>query len=325
MDPVILYFSYDSNQPSGGQRDGYRHVDILRSVGQEALILHQHSGFRISWFDNVTPTVDFARYWANFYSRKHILVLPEDLGNMIDLFPDVPTVIHNKNAFYGWRALAKRITAVPDPYLEDRVVGILTVSEHHRDLLEFAYPSQLVRLVYPSVDMHLFAPIRLGTKKPQICYPAKAELHIIALQQILSARAAQGLNQLPAFDFVPLRGLSELGAAKVITESLILVSLNIEEGLAKVLIEAQAAGTLTITYECAPFDEVVSSEFRVNVNALIDIAVKIEAITDAFLKGDQLDAYQAAADVAVRDMQRFSPDNEKQALLAAWSDVLARV
>ncbi|HWX26383.1 MAG TPA: hypothetical protein VNZ53_02970 [Steroidobacteraceae bacterium] len=82
----IFYRAWSHNHPTGGQKQMYRHVDILNSAGFEAYIFHHEDGFRVSWFDNDTRVVGLTAF-KSLYRSGDILVLPEDVGQAIQLMP----------------------------------------------------------------------------------------------------------------------------------------------------------------------------------------------------------------------------------------------
>jgi hypothetical protein len=134
----IFYHCYDSNQPTGGQKSTYQHVDVLTRYGFEAYVVHSSPGFRLRWFDNNTPTTCWDKVWQTFDPDADILVLPEDLSRAIHQYRG-KKVIFNKNLFYGFCALGVPST-FPDPYTLPDVIGAMVVSEHNRQSLEYAYP-----------------------------------------------------------------------------------------------------------------------------------------------------------------------------------------
>ena len=90
----IFYRAWSHNRPVGGQKQMYRHVDILNSAGFEAYIFHHEDGFRVSWFDNDTRVVGLTAF-KSLYRSGDVLVLPEDVGQALQSFRG-PKVIFNQ-------------------------------------------------------------------------------------------------------------------------------------------------------------------------------------------------------------------------------------
>jgi glycosyltransferase involved in cell wall biosynthesis len=53
----IYYFAPALDEPCGGIRQIYRHVDILNANGFSAFVLHETKGFRCGWFQNETKII----------------------------------------------------------------------------------------------------------------------------------------------------------------------------------------------------------------------------------------------------------------------------
>ena len=137
----IFYRAWSHNRPTGGQKQMYRHVDILNSAGFEAYIFHHEDGFRVSWFDNDTRVVGLTAF-KSLYRPGDILVLPEDVGQALWSFPG-PKVIFNQNIYYGYMALGEA-SLEQYPYQDTGLLGIITVSSHNGDNLTYAFPEARV-------------------------------------------------------------------------------------------------------------------------------------------------------------------------------------
>ena len=83
----IFYYCYSHNEPLGGQKHTYRHVDILNAHGFEAYALHQKAGFRLTWFENRTRVIDEHGFHQIYDPERDYLALPEVLGARILDFP----------------------------------------------------------------------------------------------------------------------------------------------------------------------------------------------------------------------------------------------
>src|SRR5690349_22225347 len=96
--PVLIYFlAPDENRPSGGIRQIYLMVDLLRELGYDAAIFHGEPGFRCTWFSNDTPVVSqpFLRL-----ERGDLFVIPEyGGGRERPRCADARVVVLNQNHF----------------------------------------------------------------------------------------------------------------------------------------------------------------------------------------------------------------------------------
>lgn len=312
----IFYHCYDHNQPSGGQKDTYQHVDILNRNGIEAYAFHRQPGFRLSWFENETPTIDEEHLRTIFREDCDFLVLPEDLGIKGEQYPG-RKIIFNKSLYYGARA----IIAAPDrrdPCRSPSVAAIFSVSKHNRRALQFAYPQKPVYLVRYDIRPQVFRFRPLSTKRPLIACVPKAAAHVAVLHQMLSARTAAGLNRLAEFEWVFLKGLSEAQVASVLQDALIFVFLSVEEGLPRMPLEAMASGCLVTAYRHGPLPEYLPPEFGFCHGDLVSIAARIELLTNKY---PNLSDFQGATEAA-RDISLcYSASEQTESVLAAWESI----
>src|SRR5947209_5016280 len=85
---TVYYVAPDSDDPSGGMRVIYRHVDILNRHGIAAAVLHCRRGFRCSWFANETAVVYAEGLITD--SATDVIVFPEiSIGRVPLIAPDV--------------------------------------------------------------------------------------------------------------------------------------------------------------------------------------------------------------------------------------------
>ena len=148
----VYFLAPDNDVPSGGNRVIYRHVDILNSVGIEAYALHTKPGFKFSWFTHQTPITDLTTASVN---ESDILVVPEVDADLLQHLPrGVRHVIFNQNSHLTWRRVSGAIT---DRWVRcPELLSILTVSEHNRDMVQFAFPGLQVQRIHLGMDPELF-------------------------------------------------------------------------------------------------------------------------------------------------------------------------
>ncbi len=181
--PKIFYFCFSDNQSSGGNKEIYKHVDILNKHNYQAFVFHQTNNFNITWFNHHTKIVYLDAFNELFDKERDFLVLPEDVGSDILSFPG-NKVIFNQNIYYGFRVFDWQKPA-PYPYLHSERRGVLVVSEHNKKYLSFAYPKLDIFRVCCGVDSEKFAFQPLNKKKKQIaCNPAKRPLDISLLYHL---------------------------------------------------------------------------------------------------------------------------------------------
>jgi hypothetical protein len=314
----IFYFCYDNNFQRGGQRDTYRHVDILNSAGIDAAVLHFQENFRVRWFENTTKIVYLKQFLKEYDANSDIVVVPEDLGSKSRFIPG-RKVIFNKSLFYGFNSMGYA-TATDDPYLDKSVIAIFGVSEHNCEHIHFAYPDKIVYRVFAGVRQDIFRWSTLLEKKPQIVYMPKSELQIRSLFNMLQARGEQSLNRAKVFTWIALKGMSELDAAKLMSESFLFLFANIEEGLPQVLLEANTCGCLATTYCCAPLSEIMPPSSMAEINNLLEFCEMVEIAMAGF--GQPSPKLQARANEAKRLVKDYTIERQRANVIDVWERIL---
>ena len=77
MTARIVYLSWPANEISGGIKMAYRHVEVLREAGWEAVIATP-DGQAPGWFQSSAPTLDLTAVTPS----EDILVFPCPYGEM---------------------------------------------------------------------------------------------------------------------------------------------------------------------------------------------------------------------------------------------------
>ncbi|MDD4179472.1 MAG: hypothetical protein PHH14_05435, partial [Candidatus Margulisbacteria bacterium] len=109
----IYYLCPDSNEPIGGIKVLYRHVDVLNKNNLKAFILHQKKDFKCSWFENETKISYFTDIQ---FAPDDYLVIPEVYGpKLSSLAPGIKKVVFNQNCYYTFLSysLDKAATNTP--------------------------------------------------------------------------------------------------------------------------------------------------------------------------------------------------------------------
>jgi hypothetical protein len=315
----IFYYCYSHDRPTGGQKQAYRHVDILNRHGFDARVLHLQERFRLRWFENDTRVIDHAAFRREHNPVSDVLVVPEDLGEAIQRFPG-RKVVFNQNLYHGFQTFGEKVPAVY-PYQRPDVVAAFAVSEHNAAALRFACPSLPVFRVFYAIDPARFTFTPITSKRAQIACIAKAPSQLSAVFHVLNLRARQGLNALGAFEWVFIKGKTEREVADILSASLVFVFLGIEEGLPLMPLEAMASGCLVLGVSAGPVREYLPSSALFPVGEVQGIAERIETIAAAF--PDRLGAFEADAAAGLETTRRYSLEQEEESVLSAWR-VIAR-
>jgi len=320
-DTKIFYFCYDHQKPTGGQKQMYRHVDILARNGYQAYAVHTIKGFRLSWFENDTKVIG-RQMFNNLYNQKtDYIVLPEDLGREILTFPG-KKIIFNQNIYHGFHAF--KFNKIDKwPYLDKNVKFILTVSAHNQRYLEFIFPHIRVRRIYNGVDSEKFVYKPIAQKKRIITVlPTKSPMDTIFLYQAISARARQGLNELKDYRWHFIDSVSEKETAKIFAETLIFLFFSLYEGCPLMPLEAMLSGAVIVAHKRGPYSEYLnnSNSFLIDVSDKLGAVKIVEDIAEKFAYKRQ--NLTSVSQKAYETARKYSLEREEKSVLKFWKEVL---
>jgi hypothetical protein len=319
----IFYFCHDHSQPSGGNKEIYKHVNFLNKSNYQAFVVHRNSDFKISWFEHQALVISLEEFKDQFRPKYDFVVLPEDLGESILEIPG-NKVVFNQNIYYAFHNFLLR--EVTYPY-QGNVKAALVVSRHNQEYMGFAYPELKTFRVYCGVDTTTFAfkPLKEKHKKI-VCNPAKRPLDIAFVYHLLQSRAQQGLNILSEYEWIFIEDKTESEVAQILSDALIFIFLSKEEGFPLMLLEAMACGCLIMTYDLAPMSEYVPESFRYAAGDILGIAKRVEAIAQAFAaQTEDLWELQMMAKTGREVALHYSLEHEAQSVVAAWAQILSQV
>lgn len=316
--PRVLAIAPDLTDPSGGVRKIYRHVDVLRTRGISAFIVHQQPGFHCTWFEHSTPVVYRDDVWPP--GSDDILVVPELLGwQMTALAPGVPKVMFNQNAYTTFigRTSGNR-SDFSSPYLHPDFLATLVVSEDNRHYLEFAFPGcHPIFRIHNSIDPSLFHPRE--AKKRQIAYmPRRNKSAAAQVLSILHFRRA-----LRDYEIVGIDKVSEVVAAGILRQSMIFLSFATAEGFGLPAAEAMACGCLTIGFHGGGGAEFLREPYAQPIEAG-NVIHFVEAVEQTITGIDANPTNAIARSTAASDFIRntYTPQQEEQDIVTAWEQIL---
>jgi glycosyltransferase involved in cell wall biosynthesis len=316
----IFYRAWSHNRPTGGQKQMYRHVDILNSAGLEAYIFHHEDGFRVSWFDNDTRVVGLTAF-KSLYRSGDILVLPEDVGQALQSFRG-PKVIFNQNIYYGYMALGEA-PLEQYPYQDPGLLGIIAVSSHNRDNLAYVFPEVRVLRVQCGIDLDRFRPVALACKSPVIATIMKggSTPELQALFHMLGARAQRNESPLQGFEWAFIKNNTEAEVAALLERAVLFIFLSGLEGLALLPLEAMAAGCIVATFDVGPLREFVPKDCRFRPGDLVSLARWIEAVAASRASGYARFEELVSQSRAVAG--RFNLASERDSVVSVWRELLS--
>jgi hypothetical protein len=281
MSNRAVYITPDHNEPSGGIRAIYRHVELLTAAGVDAAVWHCADGFSCDWFTSSAPVVTGAELELD---DSDVLVVPEVLviaGS--DPAPGCRKVIYNQNHFYtfdntgdsgypGWSSLA----AV--------WVSSTTSAEVLRRLLEVD-----VAVIPYSIDLDLFRPAE-KRKRKVVWMPRKRPREAALLHALLAADARFADVELTAVD-----GLSEQETAAELSDAAVLIALGHEEGFGLPVAEALACGCAVVGYAAGGGAELFTAPgtHEITDADLLGMVEKVAEVLEAAPDEDERLAYRA--------------------------------
>jgi hypothetical protein len=320
VEPNIFYYCYSHNNPTGGQKETYQHVDILNGHGYRAFAFHLTEDFRLTWFENETKVIDLYKFSNIYDQERDYIVVPEDLGIRIREFPG-KKVIFNKNLYYGFATLGQEKQCYY-PYQDPQVVGAFVVSEHNKLHLSYAYPNIEIIRVRPGIDLDLFRYVELKQKKRQISCIPKAKRQLLTLYHILQSRAESGLNNLKEYEWVFLGEQSEKEVADILQDSLLFIFMSMEEGLPRMPLEAMSCGCLVVGFHSGPLKECLPSDSGFEFGDVLGMAGFVEDVAKLF--PENIDQWQRLCELGRDNASAYSLEEQEKSVITAWERVLSK-
>jgi hypothetical protein len=333
----IFYFCPDFNEPAGGIKVIYQHVDILNENGYQAAILHSKKGFRCNWFENNTKVL---AYDAVKLSENDVVVLPEIYfhlssnptltfkdkirkirGKKLDYYvakllwqsPCIK-IIFNQNAYHTFLDFSNRYPLKST--LFDIPKAYFSISNQNKSYLDFVLKNKNIYRVQWSLnfDIFKFEP----QKKRQICYMTrKNPQHVTQVINILKSR-----NNLNGFELVPIENKNEQGVANIMKESAIYLSFGYPEGLPLPPAEAMACGCIVVGYDGGGGQEYFLENHCIPIpfGNIIEFCKKTELLCNQYDVDN--DKYTQMSRDAARYIQlNYNKEKEKENLLKVWEDL----
>ncbi len=320
----IYILSPDNDKPSGGIKILYRHADVLNANGFSAAILHQHPGFRCTWFSNNTRIEYLSQVKVN---PDDFIVIPEifgprmcDVAALPQVSPEARFVIFNQNCRYTF--LGQSFDSILDkefrmPYSDpDRYVATMVVSQDSADYIKSVFPEQKVFRIHNAIDMDTFT--YQEASKPTICFmPRKHAEDALQVLGILKIRGA--LNNV---DIIAIDNMNERQVAEVMKQSMFFLSFGYPEGCPLPPAEAMACGCVVIGYDGFGGREYFKPEFSWpvavgDITGFADLVEKQLALAQA--NPEVIHRQSRVASDYVREI--YSAQQEEDDILACWNDL----
>jgi hypothetical protein len=309
---LIFFLTPDEPRPSGGARQIYRMVDLLRELGYPASVFHGEPGFRCTWFDNDTPVV--AQPFLQL-DRGDLLVVPEHGGGREQpRTADAPVVVFNQNHFRTFINVRFDETANAYPGWPNAAAVLYTSDAIHR-FLTLAMPAPIpMHRARLAVDTS-FQP---GAKR-KLAVLMRRKRHAQGAAVVQLAR-----RYLPGWEFEAIEGMEQRDVARRFAEAALFLSFSEEEGFGLPPAEAMAAGCYVIGYTGDGGREFMKEQWCSPIDDQDVVAFASEVIRVARWWEDDANNVRRVAD-AGREfvMTTYTCDNLRADLNAAFAALTA--
>lgn len=311
--PTVYFLTPDYQQPAGGIRVIYRHVDILNAAGINTFVLHQTQGFRCDWFSNRTPV----RYVEDTcVLRGDLLIVPEvGIGAVANLCAGIRYAIFNQNSHLTWRDESRK---VKDIYRRTELAGVITVSKHNMEMLRFCFPDTGISRVRLSIDPKMFYN-QAGFRPKRISYmPRRGRDDAAQVLAMLDARGG-----LDGWEVKPLHGLSHEEVAEELRHSRIFLAFTHQEGFGLPAAEAMASGCYVIGNHGFGGREFFNSSYAAGVQTG-DVVGFAYALDEAIRQENAHDGWCAAKGAVASQavLTTYSEAHEISDVVAVYTEML---
>lgn len=235
---IRFVLTRDENVPTGGVKQAYRQVDVLRKHGYDAAIVTPVEGFRCSWFENDTFVVGPGEQ-----------VGPGDFVVLSEVLPFVPPeikgaeeaniIVYAQNPFNVPRGFGGISNF--GKFYKDKVRGVMCVSQHSLEQLSALLPETEVHRIRYSFDRAPWGLSRSPKEKRILYMPRKRGRDIEeALMLVNQAGLLRGWH----VDTVD--GKSESEVAELMRRAMVFISGSFREGFGMPPAEAMACGCVVV-------------------------------------------------------------------------------
>lgn len=348
----ILFITPQNKEPSGGNKQLYRMVDVLNTLNFQAYILHESKGFRFSWFHNKTHILYNGHifkelnklyapllktnsiYHIYFYLRtlfkrlnwgkdiintSDILVFPEFYGRfMNDILPNHKKVIYVQGCYLTFKHFNLQDNLKDSLYFEPNTLAIIVNSEDGRSYMEQLCTQLPIYITRHSVNTTLFAPAK--KKKKIMAYMSRK--YPEDSKQIINYLTLCGV--LDDWELINIDKVNHEEVATVLNKSAVFLSTNTDEGFPLPSIEAMASGCLVIGYTGKGGREYFKEDFSIPIPEK-EIQIFMQKALEEVSKLNQdfgiIDAISIKARAFIET--HYNEDIEKEDIANIWSQLIS--
>lgn len=313
---TLFFLCPDDNNPIGGIKVLYRHVDILNRNGFQAAIVHQKKGFRCTWFENQTRVEYHQRLNPDPFD---FAVIPEIYGpHLAEEIPAAKKVVFNQNASLTFKGYSFDPQDLTTAYRDPSVIAAMVVSEDSRKYLAYVFPELKVSRIHISVDTAKFRFRKLADKRRRIAFLVRK--HADDARQVINILKFRGA--LSGWDVTTIHDRTENQVAEILEDSMIFLSFDYPEG-SHATLEAMVCGNLVVGYRGHGGWEVLRPEFSwpMAMGDVAQYAKTVESIFQMF-RTDPSALQQKATAASEFVFNEYSPAREERDVLQFWDNIM---
>lgn len=235
MPSRIVYISWPAHEVTGGIKIAFKHVEILRELGYEAIVATT-DGQRPKWFE--TP-LEVHRL-DELRPASDILVLPENYSRLLKEFANWPNrkVVLFQGLLLGLRGLAGQRC-----YSDYGVTHLLCAGHQAADYCRIRFPKLALTIVPVVVDGTVFRPQQ--QKLLQIAYlPRKRPGEAAFIVDLFRALEQSE----PAVGWVEINNVTERELANALAPAALYLALPRLETCGLTTLEAMACGCVCVGF-----------------------------------------------------------------------------
>lgn len=315
----IFYFCPSLDEPIGGVKVIYQHVDCLNRRGMDAYVLHDTEGFRATWFSNQTK-IAYATEGAEYDIGDYLVIPDYESHRLYRAMPGTKKVIFQQGPSFAFGTGDPQGFKIRRrPFADPNVKASLVVSEYLATYIKHAFPGKPVFRTRLRIDTDVFSlPAKGQSKKKQIAVMPRRNFEEASLVlKMLASRDALG-----EFSIVLIDKMKQHEVAKTLRDSWIFLSLSPLEGFGLPLAEAMASGCLVVGYHGFGGKEFLlpNASYPVETGNLLACAKTLEKVINKIEQNPR--AAERASTRARRLIQgRYGGSQSEDSIVAAWKHI----
>jgi len=286
-------------------------VEILRSAGFDAYIVHHRPGFQISWFRSSAPLLYAEGGLA--LDPTDWVVIPEDHSAALEGFRNVSC---RKAVFCQGHYHVFDYMPAGSSWTDYGVSDVLVSSLPIRDFVRTVFDLE-PSYVPLSLDLGLFRPAG-GQRQSQVAFMPRKGVHHLRFIQGVLARRAPGLRDIP---WIAIDGCSEAEVATIMQRSAFFLSTGVREGFGLPPLEAMACGAIVIGFRAGGGAEYATDRngFWVADEDTLALTDKLVEVLGAYRDQDSDPVWESVRSAGYATAARYTRSSEAERLVEFWA------